>query len=382
MTNSMPTASSGSPRRIKALIVKEAYQIVRDPSCILIAGVLPLILLFLYGYGMSLDIKHLRLGLVLEDTAPDARSFAESLTNSEYFDIKIGRDRREFTHDILKGALRGIVVVPSYFSEFRERSHTVAPIQLIADGSEPNTANFAYNYVAGAWANWLQQEAISNNLQGLPKIGVQPRFWYNEQLESRNFLLPGSLAIIMALIGTLLTALVIAREWERGTMEALMSTPITINEILIGKLIPYFILGMISMTMCVFIIVYLFGVPLRGSWIALEVVTAVFLIPSLALGLYISTVLRNQFAASQGAMTAAFLPAYMLSGFIFEIHSMPQPIQWLTYLLPARYFVTSLQTIFLAGDNWLLLMQNIVPMLVVGIFFFMVTSLISSKRLD
>ncbi len=374
--------SKDSLRRIKALIIKESFQIIRDPSCILIAVVLPLILLFLYGFGMSLDIKHLRIGLVMEDTAPDAQSFAKSLTDSPYFDVKIARDRREFMHDILAGTLRGMVVIPSYFSAFRQRQGNIAPIQLIADGSEPNTANFVQNYVTGAWLNWLQQESISSSLSGLPLIGVQPRFWYNEQLESRNFLLPGSLGIIMALIGTLLTALVVAREWERGTMEALMSTPIGILELLIGKLVPYFILGMLSMAMCVLIITYGYAVPQRGSWLAMALVAASFLTSALGMGLFISTLTRNQFAASQAAMTAAFLPAYMLSGFIFEIASMPPAIQWLTYLLPARYFVTCLQTIFLVGDNWPLLLKNILPMLLIGGVFFVLTARITVKRLD
>jgi len=241
----------GSFRRIKALIVKESIQIIYDPSSILISVFLPMLLLFLYGFGVSLDINHLRVGLALEDSAPDAQSFAKAMTDSRYFDVTIARDHRELIEDLMAGRIRGIIVVPSYFSQFRFRPDTVAPIQVITDGSEPNTANFVQGYVRQAWADWLQQEHITNNLKGLNKINLQPRFWYNEELESRNFLVPGSLALIMTLIGTLLTALVIAREWERGTMEALMSTPVTIVELLIGKLIPYYLLGMLSMTLCV-----------------------------------------------------------------------------------------------------------------------------------
>lgn len=369
-------------RRIKALFIKEFLQIVRDPSSILISVVLPLILLFLYGFGVSLDMDHLRIALVLEDSAPDAQSFAKSLTDSRYFDVKIGRDRREFSDSILRGAVRGIVVVPSYFSDFRQREDKIAPIQVIADGSEPNTANFVQNYVAGAWQNWLQQEAISNKLTGLPLVQTQSRFWYNEQLESRNFLVPGSLAIIMTLIGTLLTALVVAREWERGTMEALMSTPVTITEILIGKMVPYFVLGIISMTLCVIVARLMYGIPFQGSWWVLLLVTGCFLVTALGLGLLISTVTKNQFAAAQAAMVAAFLPAYILSGFIFEIASMPLPIQWITYFVPARYFVTNLLTIFLVGNVWTLIIKNIIPMLLLGAFLFILISRITVKRLD
>lgn len=355
---------------------------IRDPSSFLIGIGLPLILMFIYGFGVSLDLNHLRLGLVLEDTSPDAMSFAQSFTASPFFDVKIVRDRRELSDDIISGKIRGFVVIPSYFSEFRKRPGQIAPIQVIADGSETNTANFVQNYVQGAWQVWLEQERMTNHLRGLPKVTIQPRFWYNEQLESRNFLIPGSLAIIMTLIGTLLTALVVAREWERGTMEALMSTPVRIVEILIGKLIPYFLLAMGAMTMCVFIAVFLYDVPLRGSFLVLTLVSASFLFPALGLGLLISTIARNQFAAAQASIVSAFLPAFMLSGFIFEISSMPKPIQWITHILPARYFVSSLQTIFLVGNVWSLILHNILAILILGFIIFIATIRRTVKRLD
>jgi len=380
--SNIQTTHNGRFRRLSALITKEFYQIIRDPSSILISIVLPLVLLFLYGFGVSLDLDHLRVGLVLEDTSPDAQSFAKSMVDSRYFDVKLGRDRREFTHDILNGSIRGIVVVPSYFSVFRLLPDTIAPIQVIADGSEPNTANFVQNYTASTWQNWLRQESISNGLTGLPLVTVEPRFWYNEELLSRNFLVPGSLAIIMTLIGTLLTALVVAREWERGTMEAMMATPVTIVELLAGKLIPYFILGMGSMILCVIGAKILYDIPFRGSWIMLGVVTACFLSTALGLGLLISILTRNQFVAAQAAMVAAFLPSYILSGFIFEIASMPLPIRLITYIVPARYFVACLQTLFLVGDIWPLLIANIIPMLLIGTIFFLICALISVKRLD
>lgn len=376
-----------SLKRILAIITKESYQIIRDPSCILIAMFLPLMLLFLYGYGMSLDIKHLKVGIVVEDSSPKVQSLIQSLSDSPYFDSRLSKDVNDFIEPLLAGHIRGIVRIPAYFTAFAEREHqagveSVAPLQVIADGSEPNTANFVQGYVKGAYLSWLQQEAINKGGGAFPLIQLAPRYWYNEQLESRNFILPGSLAIIMALIGTLLTSLVVAREWERGTMEALMATPITTTELLIGKLIPYFILGMGSMSVCVLLIQHVYNVPFRGSWMAVEIVGASFLISALAMGLFISTVFKNQFAASQASMTAAFLPAYMLSGFIFEIMSMPDFIRWLTYLLPARYYVASLQTLFLVGDIWPLLLYNIIPMLMIGVIFFIMTAHITVKRLD
>lgn len=373
----------GSVRRIKALIVKEFYQIIYDPSSILISIVLPVILLFLYGFGVSLDLNTVNIGLVMEDTSPDARGFAQSLTDSPYFHVTFAQDRKELVDPLLSGRIRGFVVIPSYFSAFRHSpENKVAPIQVITDGGEPNTANFVQNYVGQTWQKWLAQERIQNKVQNLPLINVQPRFWFNEALESRNFLIPGSLAIIMTLIGTTLTALVIAREWERGTMEALMATPVHITEILVAKLISYFGMSMCSMIACVIGTVIGYGIPFRGSFFVLALVTMVFLIPALATGLLISTTTKNQLAASQAAQIAGFLPAYMLSGFIFEIGSMPKIIQLVTYIIPARYFVRSLLSVFLVGNVWPLILEDVLIMFIVGVVIFAITSRLIVKRLD
>ena len=387
-----------SLRRIRALVVKEFYQIIYDPSSILISVVLPVILLFLYGFGVSLDLNNVNIGLVLEDTSPDAQSFAACLTGSPYFNVKIVRDRRELTGPLLAGKIRGFVVIPSYFSAFHHFAsedrvnpegnivyypeERKAPIQIITDGGEPNTANFVNGYVSQAWAKWLVQQKMARRIVGLPMINVQPRYWFNETLESRHFLIPGSLAIIMTLIGTTLTALVIAREWERGTMEALMATPVHINEILIAKLISYFAMAMISMTCCVIGTVFFYGIPFRGSVLALLAATSAFLIPALGTGLLISTATKNQLAASQAAQIVGFLPAYILSGFIFEIESMPEPVRWTTYIVPARYFVKCLLSIFLVGNVWCVLLEGIAIMTLVGLIIFGVTSRLIVKRLD
>lgn len=373
---------SGRLRRIKALMIKEFHQIVRDPSSILISLVLPLILLFIYGFGVSLDINHLNIGIVLEQDTPDSQSFAKAFIDSRFFNTKVVRHRQELSIPIIKGEIRGFVVIPSYFSAFQRMPAQIAPIQVIADGSEPNTASFVQNYVLGAWSNWLQVQAVSHDLKGLSLIQPQTRFWYNEELESRNFLIPGSLAIIMTLIGTLLTALVVSREWERGTMEALMSTRVGIYELIIGKTVPYFLLGMASMTLCVIVAVFFYDVPFRGSWLMLGLVSAVFLWTALGLGLLISSAARNQFVAAQAALVAAFLPGFILSGFIFEITSMPWIIQMITYIIPARYFVTNLQTLFLVGNVWELLLPNLAAMLLIGLILLFLTARKTVKRLD
>jgi len=369
-------------RRLRALIWKESLQILKDPSSILIALCIPALLLFLYGFGVSLDIRNLRIGLVLEDTTPLAQSFAQSLTDSPYFEVTVARAKPPLVKLLMEGSLRGIVTVPSYFSQFLQRQGTVAPIQIISDGSETNTSNFVQNYVQGAFQNWITQEMLIGNLQKKPQIDLQSRYWYNEQLESRYSLLSGSVAIIMTLIGSLLTAMVVAREWERGTMEALMSTPVAKSELILGKVIPYFVLGMLSMALCVLISILGFHLPLRGSWLILGSVSAIFLISSLGLGLMASTLSKNQILAYQITLLSAFLPAYMLSGFLFEISSMPVWIRTMSHLVPARYFVQSLQTLFLVGDVPRIILKDILPMLGIASIFFFITIRKTVKRLD
>lgn len=370
-------------RRLIALIRKEFLQMVRDPSALLIAIVLPLILLFIFGYGVNLDSNRVRIGLVLEDRTPDIVSLVTAFTNSRFLDVSMGYDRREFEEDLVAGRLRGIVVIPRDFAPMAARGQESANLQVIADGSEPNTASFVQGYVENVVDTWLLHriEDQGTETQG-PTINVVSRFWYNPELKSINFLIPGSIAIIMTLIGALLTSLVIAREWERGTMEALMATPVTTTEIILGKLIPYFLLGLASMALCWCIGIFYYDVPFRGSFLALVVVTALFLLCALGQGLLISTVTKDQFLASQAAIISAYLPAFMLSGFIFEISSMPKPIQALTHIFAARYFVTSLQTLFLAGNVWPLLITCMIAMSIIGSFFYVLIVLKTSSRID
>lgn len=371
---------TGRARRFAALVRKETYQLLRDPSSILIAFVLPLILLFLFGYGVSLDTGQTRVGLIVEQPTPLTEDLSASFKGSRYFDVVEGRDRREFETQLVDGRIRGILVIPSRFSADFEAGTNPA-VQVIVDGSDPNTANFIQNYTQGVVASWTNiRSAGSASLQGQP-INIEQRFWFNPELTSRFFLVPGSIAIIMTLVGTLLTSLVIAREWERGTMEAMMATPVTSAELLAGKILPYFILGLTSMTLCVLSAVFLFGVPFRGSILALYVLSATFLVPALGQGLLISAATKNQFLASQLALISAFLPAFLLSGFLFEINSMPTVIQWITFIVPARYLIPSLQTLFLAGDIWPMFGQAVAVMLFIGGVFFMFAARSTRKRI-
>lgn len=372
-------STSSRIRRFVALVRKESYQAIRDPSTILIAFVLPLILLFLFGYGVSLDTTRTRIGLVLEQATPLTQDLAASFQASRYFSVTVGRDRRMFENDLVLGNVRGIVVIPADFTtDYAAGNHP--QIQVLVDGSDPNTANFVQNYAQGTVANWERQRQSETVAAG-PPISIEQRFWFNPELTSRNFLVPGSIAIVMTLVGTLLTSLVVAREWERGTMEAVMATPVTSAELLAGKILPYFLLGLASMTLCVLLAVFLFGVPFRGSVAALYALSAAFLIPALGQGLLISTATKNQFLASQIALITAFLPAFLLSGFLFEINSMPAIIQWITIIVPARYLIPSLQTVFLAGDIWPMFARSIAVMLTIGGIMFVLAARSTRKRI-
>ncbi|WP_167354102.1 ABC transporter permease [Sinorhizobium saheli] len=370
---------AGRARRFAALVRKESYQIVRDPSSILIAFILPMILLFLFGYGVSLDTTRTRVALVVEEATPLTRDLAASFEASRYFFVVSGRDRREFEDDLALGRVRGILVIPAGFAADHAAGRHPS-VQVIVDGSDPNTANFVQNYAQGAVANWERQRA-NEGRSPQPAIAAEQRFWFNPELTSRNFLVPGSIAIVMTLVGTLLTSLVVAREWERGTMEAMMATPVSAAELLAGKLLPYFVLGLTSMTLCVLLAVFLFGVPFRGSVAALYALSATFLMPALGQGLLISAATKNQFLASQLALISAFLPAFLLSGFLFEINSMPTVIQWLTYFVPARYLIPSLQMVFLAGDIWPMFARAIAVMFLIGCVFFALAARSTRKRI-
>jgi ABC-2 type transport system permease protein len=372
----------GFLRRLIALCRKETYQILRDPSSNIIAFGLPVVLLLIFGYGINLDSSGLRIGLVLEDSSSQARHFADSLFGTPYLEVRVGATRAEMARIMAEGRVRGFVVVPQDFSEKLRRPGSTAPILVVTDGAEPNTANFVENYVRSAWAGWLQQRAADTGESPPSDISLEPRFWFNPAAESRNYLIPGSITIIMTVIGALLTSLVVAREWERGTMEALLASPVSRVELLLSKLLPYYALGVVSLFICVAVAVLGLGVPFRGSLWVLWLVGSLFLGSALGLGLLLSTVTRNQFNAAQAALNAAFLPALILSGFIYEIRSMPAVIRVVTYIVPARYFVTAMQTVFQAGDVWPVLIRSLLFLLAAAAFFIGLTALRTRRRLE
>ena len=253
---------------------------------------------------------------------------------------------------------------------------------VVTDGSEPNLASFVENYVQGAVQGWEQQRALGHGEPAQAPVIIEARFWMNPAADSRNFLIPGSIVVIMTVIGALLTSLVVAREWERGTMEALLASPVTKGEILLSKLVPYYVLGIVSLFLCVGFAVYVMHVPFRGSVLVLLLTATLFLFSALGTGLLISTVTRNQFNAAQAALNAAFLPVLLLSGYIYELHSTPAWVQGISHLIPGRYFVSAIQTLFQAGDIWAVLWPNMLFLAVASIVFLGLTALRTRRTLD
>jgi ABC-2 type transport system permease protein len=360
---------------------KEWLQILRDPSSIVVAFLLPLLLLFLFGYGVSLDVKNQRLAIVLETQAPEAREFLASLEASRYFTPIPMTDRPSATQALRERRIAGLMIFADDFGSRLNRG-MAAPVQLIVNGTDANTARIIAGNVQGAWMTWLAQRAATNRSSVPPGIGIEPRVWFNESLDSQKSIVPGLIAVIMTLIGSLLTALVVAREWERGTMEALLTTPLTRTELLLGKLIPYFLMGMGGMALSVAAAILLFGVPFRGSFLVLLFSAGLFMLVVQGLGLLISTVTRNQFAAAIAGIVVTMLPTVLLSGLIFDIHSMPAVIQAATYIIPARYFVDTLKTLFLAGNIWPVILPNLAALAVMAIVLLGLTALKTRRSLE
>jgi ABC-2 type transport system permease protein len=360
------------------LIRKERLQIVRDPSSIVIAFVLPAVLLFLFGFGLSLDAKNIRFGIALEDQGWEARDLAMAFVSSPRFKAVVVPARQELFPRAAADELKGILVIPNGFSAAlytpRFPASAAASLQLAADGVLPNTAGMVQNYSLGLISQWAGL--------GGQNLTLEPRFWYNSEIESRYSIIPGIMALIMSLIGTMVTSLVVAREWERGTMEALLSTPVSAFEILLGKLIPYYLLAMFSTFFSLAVAVSLFGIPFRGSLFMLFCVASLFMLSALGQGLIISTLAKNQYVASFAALLSAFLPAALLSGFVFEIKSMPLLQRTVAAILPARYLVTCLKTLFLAGDIKGVLLPNMLKLAALGAFFISVTLRNTPRRLD
>ena len=376
---SRPTSLAARMRRIRSLIRKEALQMIRDPSSVAIGIVLPVVLILLFGYGLSLDVNNVPVAVVLEDSSPEATDLAASFQLSEYFDARMLTSMPRAQELMLARKVDGILRIRPDFA--RNLNLGRAEVQILVHGVDANHARIIQTYAQGAIGQWAARRAAQGKEVLSGPVSVQNRLWFNETNESRYFLIPGLIVLIMTLIGAFLTSLVVAREWERGTMESLFVTPVRPDEILLGKTIPYFALGMIGLALCLFAAKFLFQVPFRGSVVVLTGVSMLYLLVALAIGLWISSAVKSQFVASQIALLVTFLPAVMLSGFLFDLRSMPAAVRVITYILPARYYVTLLQTIFLAGDIWAVILPNAAVLAAMAMFFFVLTRRATQKKL-
>jgi ABC-2 type transport system permease protein len=343
-------------RRVRALVWKETHQVTRDPSSIAIGVVLPLILILLFGYGLSLDVKNVPIAIVIELPTPEAMELAAGFQLSPYFHPQITRAMPSAQQLLLEHRVDGIVRISADFS--RHVTAGDAEVQLIVHGGDANRARIIEGYVQGIVGVWAARQGAQGRGNASAPVNVVERLWFNEANDSSYFLVPGLVVLVMTLIGALLTAMVMAREWERGTLEALLVTPVRSEEILLGKTLPYFVLGLIGFALCVLSAKFLFHVPLRGSlWVLLSA-SMLYLLVALGIGLLISAWVKNQLVASQLTMLVTFMPAFMLSGFLFDLRSMPAVVRFITYALPARYYVALLQSLFLAGNVWSVIVPN------------------------
>src|SRR5208283_4980445 len=376
-----------SLRRILAMMRKEVIQIWRDPRSLLIIFAMPLVQLVIYGYGVNLDIKHIPLCVYDRDATQTSQDLLKHFQATDYFKIvHVADSYDDVIRQIDKGECNVAVVVPRQFSEDLHSSGQ-AKVQALLDASDSNTASIAMGYAQGivqayshgVQVDWQQRHGLP---PVAPNITFQPRTWYNEDLESMSNIVPGVIAMVMAVVGAFLTSLTIAREWERGTMEQLIATPVRKLEIQMGKLIPYFVIGMMDTALCAAAAVWWFGVPFRGSWTVLFACSALFLIVVLSLGYFFSVTAKSQLGASQLALLVTLLPTFLLSGFIFPIDQMPVFVQWITRILPARYYVSILRSVFLKGTPMRLLAGDILALGIIAMVLIIRATRAFQKRLE
>ncbi|MFA5500186.1 MAG: ABC transporter permease [Candidatus Omnitrophota bacterium] len=352
--------------RTRAVFRKEFIQISRDPRSLALAFAIPALLLVLFGYALSLDIDHIPMAVWDQDGSITAREFLLNFKNSKYFRIIGYYDNYpEMENLIDKGDAMLAMVIQKDFSKYIQ-SNGLAPLQVIIDGSDSNTAQIAQGYVNSVVGSYnykfIKNALAAHSIENSDPVDMRSRIWFNQDMDSKLFIIPGLIAIIMMIIAALLTSLTIAREWERGTMEQLISTPVRGVELIIGKFGPYFLIGFVDLAISILMGILLFNVPLRGSVALLFVCSGIFLTGALMMGIYISVIAKTQLMASQLAILTSFLPTFMLSGFTYEIFNMPQWVQYITYAVPARYFIVILRGIYLKGVGITVLGLNIIAL--------------------
>jgi ABC-2 type transport system permease protein len=365
-------------RRYRAIARKEFLHITRDPRSLSFSLTRPLVILLMFGYALSLDVNRILTVVDDRDRSPESRALIERFSSSGYFAVT-GHvsSTRQINTQIDSGQALVAIVVPENFSRHIAQGQT-AQVQLLVDGSDSNTAAIARGYAENIVRQFaLEQRERGQNLRGLPKtrqpVDLRARIVYNDDLRSRNYIVPGLIAVILMIIASMLTSLTVAREWETGTMEQLVSTPVRPVELLLGKLTAFFAVGMVDMVVCLIAAVFIFDVPLKGSVVELFGISMLFLFGVLCWGIMLSTVAKSQAMAYQMGMLTSFLPAFLLSGFIYSTENMPLVIQGISYLVPARYFITILKGIFLKGVSLRVMWVEVLFLALYALFVFVRT---------
>jgi ABC-2 type transport system permease protein len=367
--------------RLLAVARKEAIQLRRDTRSMVLAFVLPLFMLLFFGYAISFDVKHLKLAVSNEDHGQHSRQLIEALEGSGYFKVVANLSDRHAADELLaRSKVSGVLIIPHDFTR-KLIAHETAPVQLLLDGSDANTATIALNYSNAILARYSRDVLLHGQRLTLP-VSAETRIWYNPTLRSRNMIVPGLVAVIMSIIAAMLTALTIAREWERGTMEQLAATPVGRLEVVFGKLLPYLAIGLIDVTVTIILGILVFHVPFHGSVPLLAVMTILFLLGALGLGIFISATLKSQILATQAAMVATYMPALLLSGFLFDIRSMPIVLKAVTYIVPAKYYIAVTRGVLLKGVGVDVLWTKAISMIVFAIIGLALATVSFRKRIQ
>ncbi|MFS2124503.1 ABC transporter permease [Pseudomonas sp. Pseusp97] len=375
-------SAGGFWRRLASLTRKEVRQLVRDRSNLLIGIGLPIALILIFGYGLSLDVKRAIVAIVLDDPSPVARDVAAGISRTEYLEPHLVRSFAEAEALMRAREVDAVVQFPSDFT--RRLNDGNAQVQVLVQGSDATRAASVSTYVSSALAGYAEKQADRGAASSAQAgaVTIVQRMWFNAANTSTWYLVPGLIVLIMTLVGAFLTALVMAREWERGTLEALFVTPVRPVEILLAKIIPCFGIGMIGLALCLLAARFLFDVPIYGSFFVLVIASMLYMLVALGIGLLISAVTKNQFLASQIALLASFLPAMMLSGFIFDLRNVPIAIRVIGNLLPATYFMELVKSLFLAGDFWPMILKNCAILAAYAVALLGLARLVTRKRLD
>ncbi len=380
------SGKGGKRTRLAALIRKETRQMLRDRSTLTLGLLLPALLLLIFGFGLSLDVQLVPVAVVQERSSPETRDLHGSLSLSRYFAPVLVHSMREAEPMLRSGAVDAVVRL-----EKRENAEGERAVQVIVNGRDANKARIMQRYLEGAVALWdaRRQPAGAETAAAEAARGVmyapvtaQTRVWYNHAMESSYFLVPGVVVLIMTLIGAMLTALVMAREWECGTFEALFATPVRAGEILFGKIVPYFCLGMAGLALCLLAAVFVFGVPLRGSLPVLVGCSALSLLVGLGIGLLVSALIKSQFMASQIVLLSCFLPTVMMSGFVFDLRGANAVVRVIAHAFPATWYVDLVQTLFLVGTVPRIVIRDALILAGYAVFFLGMARLATQKRLE